>query len=157
VAGGVSANLCEGIAGFFATVEPTAIELSIAWALNRPTPNEVPSRIRIGSDLIPTIQEAARLFRAYDKLEDYEVKGPVIKLERQEGEPTGWVTVFAPIEEVMRKVSIMLREEEYQLAVQAHAEHRYVRVTGTVVRAGHTHRLDNASRFELAADDEDVG
>jgi hypothetical protein len=35
VAGGVSANLCEGIAGFFATVEPTAIELSVAWALKQ--------------------------------------------------------------------------------------------------------------------------
>jgi hypothetical protein len=110
VSGGVSANLCEGIAGLFATVEPTAIELSVAWALNRPSPNEIPSRIRIGSDLIPTISEAARMFRAYDKLDGYSLKGPVIKLERREGEPSGWVTIFASVEEVMRKVSILLPE-----------------------------------------------
>jgi hypothetical protein len=156
VSGGVSANLCEGIAGFFATVEPTAIEMSVAWALNRPTPNEIPSRIRIGSDLVPTISEAARMFRAYDKLEGYELKGPVIKLERHEGEPTGWVTIFAPVEDVMRKVSILLPDAEYQLAVLAHASHRYVTVTGTVVREGRTYRLDSANRFELAVDDEDM-
>src|SRR6185312_11076864 len=63
VAGGVSANLCEGIAGLFAASDPAAVELSISWALNRPTPNEVPSRVRISSDVLPTLQEAARLFR----------------------------------------------------------------------------------------------
>ena len=35
VAGGVSANLCEGLAGLFAAADPAAVELSISWALNR--------------------------------------------------------------------------------------------------------------------------
>lgn len=155
VSGGVSANLCEGIAGFFNTADPTAIELSVAWALNRPSPNETPSRIRISSDLIPTIQEAARLFRVYDKLDGYELKGPVIKLERSEGDPFGWVTIHAPVEDATRKVTIMLADPDYQLAVRAHAEHRYVHVVGSVVREGRTYRLEKPTGFELAPDDED--
>jgi chromosome partitioning protein len=48
VEGGVSANLCEAIAGFFGTIDASAIDLSVGWSLNRPLPNdETPSRVRI--------------------------------------------------------------------------------------------------------------
>jgi len=155
VAGGVSANLCEGIAGLFAATDPTSVELSISWALNRPTPNDVPSRVRISSDVIPTLQEAARIFRAYDKLENYEIKGPVIKLQREQSASFGMVTVLASVEGRTRKVTMALSDPDYQTAVMAHHEHRYVQVVGTVAREARTYRLENPGNFGLASDDDD--
>ena len=155
VIGGVSANLCEGIAGLFTATDPASVELSIAWALSRPTPNEVPSRVRISSDVIPTLQEAARLFRAYDKLENYEIKGPVIKLQRDQTAPFGMVTVLAQVEGRTRKVTMALSDPDYQKAVMAHHEHRYVHVVGTVAREARTYRLENPVNFNFAPDDED--
>jgi hypothetical protein len=157
VAGGVSANLCEGIAGFFSESDPASVELSVAWALNRPVPNEVPSLVRINSDLIPTLQEAARLFRAYDKLENYEIKGPVIRLQRDETAAFGSVTVLAQVEGRTRKVSMTLSDSDYQTAVLAHHEHRYVQAIGTVAREARTYRLESPLRFSFAPDDEDDG
>jgi hypothetical protein len=155
VAGGVSANLCEGIAGLFAATDPTSVELSISWALNRPIPNDVPSRVRISSDVIPTLQEAARIFRAYDKLENYEIKGPVIKLQREQSASFGMVTVLASVEGRTRKVTMALSDPDYQTAVMAHHEHRYVQVVGTVAREARTYRLENPGNFGLASDDDD--
>ena len=155
VAGGVSANLCEGIAGLFSTSEATSVELMISWALNRPTPNEIPSRVHISSDLIPTLQEAARLFRAYDRLENYEIKGPVIRLQRDETAAFGMVTVLATIEGKTRKCSMALSELDYQKAVLAHHQHRYVRVVGTVAREARTYRLESPLNFDIAPDDDD--
>jgi hypothetical protein len=64
VIGGVSANLCEGIAGLFTATDPASVELSIAWALSRPAPNEVPSRVRISSRNVSTIlRQSCLVFR----------------------------------------------------------------------------------------------
>lgn len=155
VAGGVSANLCEGIAGLFAAADPASVELSISWALNRPTPNEVHSRILISSDVVPTLQEAARLFRVFDRIENYEIKGPVIKLQRNQTASFGMVTVLAPVEGRSRKITLALPDRDYQTAVVAHHQHLYVRVVGTLAREGKSYRLENPVNFGLSPDDED--
>jgi hypothetical protein len=156
VEGGVSANLCEAIAGFFGTIDASAIDLSVVWSLNRPIPNDhTPSRVRISSDFVPTLQEAARVFRTHDKLEGYLIEGPVVKLERSEGDLAGHVTVFARVEGVMRKVTFELPEQEYNLATVAHGAYLPVRVTGTVVREGRSYRLYHPTALQVARDDDD--
>lgn len=156
VSGGVSANLCEAIAGFFGTIDASAIDLTVAWSLNRPQPTDhLPSRIRINSDYVPTLQEAARVFRAYDRLEGYLIQGPVVKLERLEGDELGFVTVFARVEGIMRKVTVPLSYADYTRALQAHREYLPVRVTGTVVREGRSYYLNNPTALEIVKDDDD--
>lgn len=156
VEGGVSANLCEAIGGFFGTVDASAIDLSVAWSLSRPTPGDsTPSRVRISSDFVPTLQEAARIFRAHDKLEGYLIEGPVIKLERAGGD-VGLVTVYARVEGVMRKVTIALPDRDYGVAMTAHGAYKPVKVTGTVVKEGRSYRLHNPTELQIAADDDDA-
>ena len=155
VEGGVSANLCESIAGFFKIGDPVSIALSVAWAQNRPAPNDAPVRTLITSDVIPTIEEAARIFRARDTLEDYLIQGPVIKLERSEGQSSGRATIFARIEDSMRKVAVELPESEYDKATQAHREYRSVKVIGNVVREGRSYRVATPVGFAFAPDDDE--
>ena len=155
VEGGVSANLCEAIAGLFSVGDPLSISVSVAWAQNRPSPDDAPSRTIITADFIPTIEEAARIFRARDTLEDYLVQGPVIKLERSDGQSVGRVTLYARVEDAMRKVIINLPEPDYGRATRAHQEYRSVKVIGNLVREGRSYRLDNPSGFDFAPDDEE--
>ncbi|SFM34714.1 hypothetical protein SAMN05216573_10195 [Bradyrhizobium sp. Rc3b] len=156
VDGGVSANLCEAIAGFFGPIDASAIDLTVAWSLNRPLPaDSVPARVRINSDFVPTLQEAARLFRQYDRLGGYLIEGPVVKLERDDGDDFGFVTVFARVEGTMRKVTVALPDADYNRALMAHRAYRPVKVTGTVVREGRSYRLYNPTALEIAHDDED--
>ena len=71
------------------------------------------------------------------------------------GSPFGLVTVLAQVEDRTRKVSIALFDPDYQTAVLAHHEHRYVSVVGTVTREGRTYRLENPRGFSFASDDDD--
>ncbi|SFM04766.1 hypothetical protein [Methylobacterium pseudosasicola] len=152
---GVSANLCEGIVGLFRFGDQASISLSVAWAQNRPMPEAVPSRTVITSDVIPTITEAARIFRARDALEDYQVTGPVVKLERADGQEAGRVTIYALIEGVMRKVNVTLLPTEYAQATRAHEEYKSVKLIGTVVREGRSYRVNNPTGFSFASDEDE--
>ena len=56
---GVSANLCEAIAGLSGVSPGEGLDISIAWSRTRNVAAGTPSRIVLGSDSIPLIQEAA--------------------------------------------------------------------------------------------------
>jgi hypothetical protein len=56
---GVSANLCEAVAGLSAVSPADGLDIRIAWSRTRPAASSIPSRIVLGSDSIPLIQEAA--------------------------------------------------------------------------------------------------
>ncbi|CAA2145586.1 hypothetical protein [Methylobacterium bullatum] len=152
---GVSANLCEGIIGLFRFGDQASISLSVAWAQNRPTPEAVPSQTIITSDVIPTITEAVRIFRARDALDDYQISGPVVKLERAEGQEAGRVTIYASIEGMPRKVNVTLLPVEYAQATRAHEEYKSVKLIGTVVREGRSYRVNNPTGFGFATDDDE--
>ncbi|MDB5612903.1 MAG: hypothetical protein JWQ22_556, partial [Devosia sp.] len=156
VSEGVSANLCEAMAGLFKIGEATEIGLSVAWAQNRPAPSNAPSSILITRDVVPAIAEAARIFRATDTLEAYLVQGPVVKLERS-GDTAGRVTILANIEEVARKVVVELSPQDYDKATQAHREFKSVQVVGNVKRDGRSFCAFNAARFDVVTDEDEAG
>lgn len=155
VSGGVSANLCEALSGFFSVGDTNEIILSVAWAQNRPIPDDsaAPSRVLISSDVVPTIEEAARIFRAKDSLDSYLIEGPVVKLERSENSSTGQVTILAPIEDAMRKVVVTLDGKEYDKATSAHQNYRFVKLIGSVKRDGRSFRLLEPGSLELAEEE----
>ena len=144
---GVSANLCEAVAGLFKTTEAQTVELSVSWALNRPLPNAIPARTRITEDFVPIIQEAARYFRFSDVLEEYEVRGPVIKLERGGGDPVGRATIYAMVEGGLRKVTVELSDVDYHTAVAAHDNGLPVRLIGNVKKEGRSYKVAQYSGF----------
>lgn len=158
VAGGVSANLCEAIAGLHEVAEASEIAVTFSWAQNRPAPpvGTTPSQAIVTRDVVPAIAEAARLFRERDTLQDYVVQGPVVKLERGEGARQGRATIFATIEDAPRKVTVLLPEDAYNVATRAHAEFQPVKVVGNVRREGRSYTLLDPTGFTIAPDDDEV-
>ena len=102
----------------------------------------------------PHFKKLRGSFAPYDKIENYAIKGPVIKLQREEGASFGMVTILAPVEGRTRKVTLALSEPLPE-GTMAHHQHHYVQAVGTLAREPRTYRLENPVNFDLATDDED--
>ena len=154
VPAGVSANLCDAIRGLGTSEEgDRGVEIGFSWSRSRPIEGDIPSRVMFPPDSVPVIEEAARLFRQTSSREDFELYGPVVKLEREEGSPTGRVTVLSFVDERTCKVRLELGDEEYHKAIQAHDNQEAVQCLGSLVREGRGFVLKYPHGFEARADD----
>src|SRR5207245_560804 len=83
---GVSANLCDAIVGMARNAERNRdLEFDFTWSRGRPLSSDVqpPKKVIIPSDAMPVIEEAGRFFKETSPREDFEVRGPVLRLERE--------------------------------------------------------------------------
>lgn len=151
---GVSANLCEAVVGLSAVSPVDGLDVRIAWSRTRPTGVSVPSRIVLGSDSIPIIQEAARLFKDTAPIDDVEIQGFVTRLARGPQEPSGEVTLEGLVDGQLRRVAVELGEGIYSQAVQAHEQRQRVACAGDLVKERGGFRLQNPRHFRVLAAEE---
>jgi hypothetical protein len=147
---GVSANLCEALAGFFSEEDTETVDIRIAWSALLSAPPTSPAAITLKKSSVPFIKEAARVFRRTDVLPNVVVSGPIIKLERGEGYAEGKVTIVAPVDERLRKVSFSLSATDYALATEAHGKNEYISVSGELRKVGRSWSLFSPSSFAKA-------
>jgi hypothetical protein len=148
---GVSANLCDALAGIANTSDgDRATEIDVTWSRARPLVHgdATPQRILLPSDAMPVIREAARYFKETSPREDFEVRGPVVKLER-EGDAVGRVTVLAFVDDRPHKVTMELEDADYQKAISAHKAQEPVLCFGVLIREGKHFRLKDPQDFAL--------
>ena len=154
---GVSANLCEAIVRISHVSLDDGVDIAIAWSPTRAVASETPNRIRLQGDAIPLIEEAARLFRETSTIDDFELQGAVIALNRPEGAAIGRVTVAGFVESQARKVLIDLAEPDYSKAIAAHEQQAIVVCTGELMKQGRSYRLQNPRQFRLRGDSDGQG
>jgi hypothetical protein len=153
VSQGVSANLCEAVAGLSAVSPEDGLDIQIAWSRTRPAAAAIPSRIVLGSDSIPLIQEAARLFKDIAPLDDVEIEGFVTRLARGPDQEPGGVTVEGLVDGQLRRVLLTLRDAAYSEAVQAHDQRQRVACAGDLVKERGGFRLENPRHFRVLSDE----
>jgi len=147
---GVSANLCEAVAGLI--VQSSGLDISLTWARTRPTP-EVQRKITFSPSDAEILSEAARTFRARHPKPDVSLFGTVHKLKRDRDEIEGLVTLKAVIDERLQSVRAVLGQANYNVAVQAHAEKTPVVIRGDLERVGQRWQLTNATVTGLGVSD----
>jgi hypothetical protein len=134
---GVNSNLCDAVTGLWGGGEVERnLEFSFSWSPTRPVPAGLVQRVIFSSDRIPIIREAGRQMRERAPLPDFELHGPVVKLERPEGGPLGRVTVIGLVDDRQVRVTVELDDGAYHQAVQAHDQGRTLRILGTLTREG---------------------
>jgi hypothetical protein len=154
VEAGVSANLCESLATLVdCTTRPDGLELGISWARNRPLVAGPRTRILVPREVVPTMREAARLFRQTTPRESFELEGQVYRLERSPGERSGRVFLNGLIDGKLRGVCLQLEDAGYQLALRAHDQRQRLACVGELVREGKSYELRNARSLMLLAPD----
>jgi hypothetical protein len=146
---GVSANLCEAVVGLSAVSPRDGLDIQVSWSRTRSVDGKTPSRVVLGNDSIPIIEEAARQFREISPLEDVEIEGFVTRLDRGRETTEGDVTIEASLEGKLRRIALRLGQEAYRQAIQAHDERRPVRCTGELVKEGRGYRLRDPRHFEI--------
>jgi len=154
VAAGVSANFCEALAGLADDGDSRRrVDVSFTWARTRPSRDDVAQRVTISPDRVPFLREAARVLRDRSPVEGFELKGPVIKLERNDQAAPGLVTVHARVDEAWKRVRVELADVDYTTAVEAHREGRDVACTGRLVREGRSLVLKNPANVLTSDED----
>jgi hypothetical protein len=146
---GVSANLCSAVAEMD-TAATEGVEVSLSWARTRPTPLQAPNRILLPAAAIPVIREAGRVFKETTPVDEFELTGAVIRLDRPESSRVGVVTVLGFVEGTPRRVTVELEPDEYDVAIRAHQERLPVRCSGVLRRTATTFALEAPHGFEVA-------
>jgi hypothetical protein len=142
---GVSANLCDAVVGMSWDRESVReLEFSFSWSRTRPQRESgVLSRISIGSDSLPVIEEAGRLLREISPREEFELEGIVVRLDRQPAEQVGQVTVLGFIEGRPYHIRVELGTEDYTRAVLSHDQRRPIFAIGDLVKEGRSYVLQH--------------
>jgi hypothetical protein len=145
---GVSANLCNALAEIGGGVDGGILEVGFSWARTRSRPQVPSSRIMVPNDALPILKEAARVLREIYRDDDFEIIGPVIRLDSSNAAYGGVALVHAEVD-TMRKVQVYLDASDYQLAVRAHQEGLEVTGRGRLEKEGRYFTLRKVRDFGL--------
>jgi hypothetical protein len=147
---GVSANLCSALADIGESLEDGQIQISFSWARSRGAPN-VSSRTIIPHDAIPVMREAARVLRATFTDDDFELVGPVVRLESPDATAGGDVLVYAEVD-TLRRIRVHLEGPAYTEAVTAHKEGLEISCRGRLRKEGRYFTLRDVRDFAVLQD-----
>ena len=140
VASGASANLCDALAQMTAPFH--ALEVRVTWARTRPM-SMSRCTVRFNRDDTPVLSEAARDFRNREPKPDVRLTCSVQKLQREDGETDGTVTLRTSIEDTIQSVAAVLSRSDYNRVVDAHKRSVPIIATGDLDRFGQRWRLLN--------------
>ena len=143
---GVSANLCNALIKMINPVP--ALDISLAWALTLPMPT-TREAVRFANDDVRILRQAARSFRDQELLSDVRLVGLVQRLESNEVDTGGTMTLRAPIRGNPQRVTADLNYLDYHQALQAHSSGLRVVAEGTLKRAGQGWNLMNPRIAEV--------
>jgi hypothetical protein len=147
VAQGVSANLCEALHGLGGP-GTNSYELAVSLGAGRAGPALAPIRVR--SDQLAVLKEAAAQLRAHVPEQGVTLTGEVVRLRRVD-DTGGEITVVGRVEdgEPLRRIWIGLNDVDYGAAVRAHRDMRPVSVRGNLLRRGDRYHLTEPAGFRV--------
>ena len=151
---GVSANLCDALAGLTGAL--SRIDVNVVWARThlRDDPRWT---VRFTAHDTPILLEASRVFRSHEPQPDIRLTGLVQVLKRDESASEGTVTLRTSIERQNRSVKAVLPQSEYLRAIEAHKAREPVVMRGDLEKAGRDWRLLNPRIEDVIANDEAAG
>lgn len=153
---GVSANLCDAVAEMMEATAADALTASFSFASRRPLKTFAPRAVVFSSDTTPILREAAARLRDEATYPEMDVLGPVVKLSSPDPKSGGEAVLKAEIDGKLRTVRVVLAQDSYAQAIEAHQERQVVRCTGELTREGRSLVLHNARNFAALEDVEEA-
>ena len=147
---GVSANLCEALAG---VMEPfRGIDVMVTWARTRPAPR-FRDIGRFASSDAPILREAARSFRSREPLPNETLVGLVRIQKRDVAERDGTIGLRTSVDGRNQSVRTVLKRSDYERALTAHGQRSPVVVKGDLDRVGSRWHLLNPQIVDVILDE----
>ncbi len=145
---GVSANLCEALAGLAESLD--RFDVSFSWALARPT-EEQRGPVTFSRVDGPLLREVAQNFRSIEPQYDQRVQGFIYALARPQDDEEGTVRLRTRVVGTQRSVTAVLNRFDYPRAIEAHAAGAMVSLSGDLAQVGQNWYLRNARLVEILA------
>ncbi len=140
VARGVSANLCEALVKL---IEPfPTLDISLVWARTHPM-STARNVVRFAAHDAPILRQVARSFREREPRPDIRLFGVVQRLKRYETDTEGTIALRASIKGQNQEVVAVLKQSDYERAIQAHKTKSPLVMEGDLERTGQRWRLLN--------------
>lgn len=152
IVSGLSANLCDAIAGLISETGAERLELGLTWSTVRPAPRDLPTKFTFDRSVPDILREGSRWLRETSPRNDFELSGLVTALRRDDVQGPGLVTVTGLVDGSLRKVQVSLEGQDYDFAVRAHKDFLPVRMEGELVRESRAMLLRNARSIGLESD-----
>ncbi len=147
---GVSANLCEAIAGLALPDRERDVSIRIAWSSSRSVARATPSSVTFSSDRLPVLREVARVLKEKATYDAFNATGPVVRLERAPTGDSGSVTIVGFVDGTARRIQLELNAMDHQKAIEAYEKAMIVSVEGELQRYGRSYRLLNPRNFTIS-------
>ena len=151
---GVSANLCDAIAGLLDYGAPTSLDVSVSWAPVR-VPTDERARIQFTTSDLTVLKEASRILKDRQEYLDERVEGYVTALAREQAQHTGRVTIKGVIDGVMSSIRVDFEPDDYRQILTAHEQRRVVSLQGDLRREGQRWVLQHPRDLMVLEDDDD--
>lgn len=149
---GLTANLCDAVAGLLEPFDAARLDIGIGFASSRPARVD-PVRVTFDAESAPVLREAARIFKEREPLSDFSAEGVVVKLDSPEPEAGGTAVIFCAVEGQSRKVKVSLDARDYAIAIKAHGESHAVSIEGELIRDRSGYTLRGARNLRVIDDD----
>lgn len=146
VAGGVSANLCEAVAGL--AKRGAGISIDVQWARVRPS-TTYNRQYQFSEQEADILTEAAINFRRDEPLLDESIVAQVVALARDPEEFDGWATVLYIEDGRPLRLRVKFEESSYNTVISAFRGRNPIRVDGDIYRIGRSHELRNPRNLLL--------
>jgi len=143
---GLSANLCEALADVL-DEGATRLEARISWSPRHRGPAGVPAQFVVEREWRDWIRAIGKTLKEHSPIDDYEVQGVVVRLDRRPQRRKDWVGdvwILGFVDE--RPVQVLVSrvaEREYERFVVAHKNKGVVTCRGALARRGRKYVLQN--------------
>jgi len=151
---GVSADFCEALGVVRECASVTGLGIRIGWASARPPIDPPPSLHEFAPDTLEVIREAGRVLRERTPVEDFEIEGPVVKVERPGNELVGTAVMLGSVDGRSRKIHLAVGGDDWNLANEAMAARSILRGRGDLVREGKRFAIVGVRGLRVVSSDE---
>jgi hypothetical protein len=151
---GVSADLCEAIGLLEETGSSLRrVEFQFSWALIRPAPGRPAAPASFARDALAVVKAAGRALRERLPVEDFELTGYVMELGRAGDLDAGNATIAANVDGTQRKVTVILRDDDWRQAHIALGKRQRVSCEGLLRKQRGSFSLENVRNFIVDSDE----
>lgn len=144
---GVSGNLCEAIAGLSGTNQQREVEISLKNGEIINPQLEKDFAISFKPSEIEVIKIAGKYYKGEFTLPQGDILGTITGTHSNNLEQGGYITVKTKVHHKNSEVRVDLNAEQYQTALQAHAQSKQVRCIGENLYINKTGRLHTLHQF----------
>lgn len=155
----ISGNFIESLCGMLGDREDVEVEVQTEWSRMAPQLLPIAPSVKLSRNHFPVLHHLSSRMRPSVSVQDVQHVGRISHMKadpnadaRQGGEIT--LNFLSDNASQIVKAQVQLGREDYNIALQAHAAGKLVRVTGRLITYGRSSKRIESPRFEVIPDPE---